>query len=131
MTTELKAVTDITISDRLSTQLQYEVKIKELIEKLQKVEAELVKHRSIFYINVDPNNGKATISVELNNKVKKVEFFPHEVDDYLKSSDPVGAILNDIFDIVSQPYREVVNDTFRESIQAIVNNRKSLNGKTL
>ena len=123
---ELKAITDFTIADRLSTQLQYEVKIKELVERLQKVEAELVKHKSIFKIDVDPNSGVIDLSVELNGKVKQLKVAPSQIDEYLGNSDPTGAILRDIIDILVQPYREVMYQTYVETIQAVVKNRKSL-----
>ena len=120
---ELKAATDITISDRLSTQLQTEVKIKELTEKLQKTEAELEKYKSIIQLTSNPNTHVHEVSVEINGKVKKVSISNKELDYYLEGSSPVQAMLSDILDILVQPYREVVANELVGQISAIVKNR--------
>lgn len=120
---ELKAVTDITISDRLSTQLQYEIKLKELTEKLQKTEAELEKFKSIISINSDPNNHTHYVSVEINGKVKKIEFSNRELDYYIEGTEPVSALISDMLDVLTVPYREVISAEIVDTIAAIVKNR--------
>lgn len=120
---ELKSATDITISDRLSTQLRQEVKIKELTEKLQATEAELEKYKSTISVISDPNSGIHTISVELNNTVKQVSIGPKELDYYIEGTEPVTALINDVLDIIVQPYRTVVSNEIIDQVSAIVKNR--------
>lgn len=120
---ELKAATDITISDRLSTQLRQEVKIKELTEKLQATEAELEKFKSTISVISNPNSSIHTVSVELNGMVKQVDIGPKELDYYLEGTEPVSALINDVLDIVVQPYRTVVANEIVDQVSAIVKNR--------
>lgn len=119
---ELRA-TDITIADRLSTQLQLEIKIKELTEKLQKTEAELEKFKTTIVVETDPISRLNRVALEINGKVKEAKFTPEAVDHYLHNSEPVDAIITDILDLVVGPYREVVANEIREKIAAIVKNR--------
>lgn len=129
---ELKAVTDITISDRLSTQLQYEVKIKELVEKLQKTEAELEKFKSEISVISNPNNGSHEVRVELNGQVSSVVITNKELDYYLESTAPVQDLINDVLDIVVKPYRKVLTAEIVDQISAIVKNRMiAQKGRTL
>ena len=119
---ELRA-TDITIADRLSTQLQLELKIKELSEKLQKTEAELQKFKTEVIVESDPNTGVHRVALEINGRVKEAKFTPAAVDHYLLSSEPVNAIITDVLDLVVIPYREVITNEIRGKIAAIVKNR--------
>jgi len=123
MTTGLKVATDITIADRLSTQLKLELQIKELSEKLAETEAELKKHKSNIVVVTNPNTHETEVSVELNGKVKKVNFKPNDIDYYLSSSEPVAHLMNDMLDILVEPYRQVFTDVIVEDIAAIVKNR--------
>lgn len=123
MTSELKVATDITIADRLSTQLKLEMQIKELAEKLASTEAELKKHKSYITVETDPTTNKTEVTVELHGKVKKVTIGQKEIDYYLTSSEPVGNMINDILDILVDPYRQVFTDIIVEDISAIVINR--------
>jgi hypothetical protein len=119
---ELRA-TDITIADRLSTQLQLELKIKELSEKLQRTEAELEKFKTTIVVETDPNAKLHRVALEINGRVKEAKFTAQAVDHYLLNSEPVDAIITDILDLVVIPYREVVANEIREKIAAIVKNR--------
>ena len=120
---ELKSATDITISDRLTTQLHNEVKIRELSEKLQKTEAELLKFKSAIEIVSNPNNSTHEVKVELNGMVSSVVITDKELDYYLESTEPVQALVNDLIDILTKPYRKVVSNEITDSIAAIVKNR--------
>lgn len=119
---ELRAA-DITIADRLSTQLQLELRIKELSEKLQATEAELEKFKTTIIAETDPNTQVNRISLEVNGKVKEVKFGQADVDHYLSASEPVNAIITDVLNVVVNPYREVIANELREFIAAIVRNR--------
>lgn len=129
---ELKDKIDITMSDRLSTQLQLELKIKELTEKLQKVEAELEKFKTIIEISSNPVSKVHTIAVSVNSKVKIVAITDELVEQYLDNSEPVAELVSDILDIVTHPYREVLANELVGPISAIVRNRMiTVNGSAL
>lgn len=121
---ELKTATDFTISDRLTTQLHNEVKFRELSEKLQNTEAELLKFKSTIDIVSNPDNGSHEVRLELNGKVSSVVITNKELDYYLENTDPVQALITDLLDILVNPYRLVVTGEIASTISAIVTNRQ-------
>lgn len=127
--TELKdQPSDFTISDRLSTQLQNEIKIKELSEKIALLEAELKKYKNeIQIVPVFEINGfHATI--EINGKVKVVPVSHDLIMDYInRESYPAQSLCNDIADILIGPFKEVLINEINQGVSAFVQNKAFLN----
>ena len=128
----LKDAVDITISDRLSTQLRLETTIKELSERLLKVEAELKKQKSTVSVVTDPTTQETTISLELGGVVKNVKFAKKDVDQYLASSNAVDSLVGDILDIITVTYRSVISEQIKSNVAAIIRSRTiELQGSSL
>jgi hypothetical protein len=127
--TELKEQnSDFTISDRLSTQLQYEIKIKELTEKIFTLEAELKKYKTGIQITPVQEINGFYATIEINGKVKTVPVSQDDIMNYIqKESFPTQALCNDIANFLIGPFKEVVISEIRDDVAAFVNNKMSLN----
>jgi hypothetical protein len=122
----LEKVMDITIADRTATQLQNEIKIKELQERVRFLEEELKKHKSEIEVISDPMAELHTVTISVNGVTKIVDMTDITVDSYLATSDPVQSIVSDLIYTLTIPYIDMVKAELTPKISRIVKNRIGL-----
>ena len=122
----LKTVTDITISDRLSTKLKHELTISEITERALRLEQELNKYKTVVDSTIDGNAGKYAIEVAVNGAIKVVEFANADVEHYLGSSNAAHQLTVEALDVLIDPYRQMLYAELLKIIGPIVANYKDV-----
>ena len=102
-----KAV-DITIADRMASQMKIELQINELRKRVLELEQELLKNKTEVRVESNPTTLRHTITVELNQKVKTVSFGVEELDYYLSGTNSLQDFISDALDHLTVPYREII-----------------------
>lgn len=129
----LQTVIDHTISDRLTTQVNYESTIQSLKNEIQRLRKILGEHYTEVAISSDGLAGKYSFSVQINGVSKTIQITNAELDYFLTSStknnDPGHAaqvatqITNELSDALSEPYTTMIAKKLKGELESIIRNR--------
>lgn len=129
----LQTVIDHTISDRLTTQVNYESTIQSLKNEIQRLRKILGEHYTEVSISSDGLAGKYSFSIQINGVNKTIQITNVELDYFLTSSaknnDPgyvswaATQMTNEIAEALSEPYTAMIAKKLKSEVESIIRNR--------
>lgn len=114
---------DITMSDRLSTEVKTRILIDNLKAQVELLEEELKQHKTELAVVSDPDHGHHDLKIKAANGVTKTVTVNNEsLSYYAGQGNPTEALITDALEVLAKPYHDMIRAALRPKVQKIFEN---------